>query len=150
MKFQIPNKKEKRRLDMTPLIDCVFQLLLFFLVASHFEEQARMTNEGELEAALPEAAAAMPMTMKPQEMIVNINAQGQYFVGGNLETEPALAQRFQRAQLNNPGNHSVVIRGDEAADWKYIARVMSLCNQANIRDYRVAVVNAGEISGDIP
>ena len=31
MKFQIPNKSEdKRKLDMTPLIDCVFQLLLFF------------------------------------------------------------------------------------------------------------------------
>ena len=140
MKFQIPNKHDKRKLDMTPLIDCVFQLLLFFLVASHFEEQARMTNEGELEAALPEAAAAMPMTMKPQELIVNINAQGQYYVGGNLEAEPALARRLQQSQLNNPGNQSVVIRGDEAADWKYIARVMSLCNQANIRDYRVAVV----------
>ena len=149
MKFQIPNKSEvKRKLDMTPLIDCVFQLLLFFLVASHFEEQARMTNEGELEAALPEAAAAMPMTMKPQELIVNINAAGQFYIGGNLETEPALAQRLQQAQLNNPGNQSVVIRGDEAADWKYIARVMSLCNQANIRDYRVAVVKENEVSGD--
>lgn len=141
MKFQIPNKADKRKLDMTPLIDCVFQLLLFFLVASHFEEQARMTNEGELEAALPEATAAMPMTMKPQELIVNINALGQFYIGGNLETEPALAQRLQQAQLNNPGNQSVVIRGDESADWKYIARVMSLCNQARIRDYRVAVVN---------
>ena len=149
MKFQIPDKsKDKRKLDMTPLIDCVFQLLLFFLVASHFEEQARMTNEGELEAALPEAAAAMPMTMKPQELIVNINAVGQFYVAGNLETEPALAQRLQQAQLNNPGNQSVVIRGDETADWKYIARVMSLCNQANIRDYRVAVVKENEVSGD--
>ena len=149
MRFQIPNKSEdKRKLDMTPLIDCVFQLLLFFLVASHFEEQARMTNEGELEAALPEAAAAMPMTMKPQELIVNINAAGQFYIGGNLETEPALAQRLQQSQLNNPGNQSVVIRGDEAADWKYIARVMSLCNQANIRDYRVAVVKENEVSRD--
>ena len=149
MRFQIPNKSEdKRKLDMTPLIDCVFQLLLFFLVASHFEEQARMTNEGELEAALPDAAAGMPMTMKPQELIVNINAAGQFYIGGNLETEPALAQRLQEAQLNNPGNQSVVIRGDEAADWKYIARVMSLCNQANIRDYRVAVVKENEVSGD--
>ena len=88
------------------------------------------------------------MTMKPQELIVNINAAGQFYIGGNLETEPALAQRLQQAQLNNPGNQSIVIRGDEAADWKYIARVMSLCNQANIRDYRVAVVKENEVSGD--
>jgi len=148
MKFQIPQKNDRRKLDMTPLIDCVFQLLLFFLVASHFEEQARMTNEGELEAALPEAAAAMPMTMKPQEFIVNINALGQFYVGGNLHTEPVLAQRLRQARLNNPGNQSVVIRGDESADWKYIARVMSLCNQAEIRDYRVAVVNEGTANGE--
>ena len=37
-------------------------------------------------------------------------------------------------------NQTVVIRGDEKANWKYIARVMSLCNQAKIKDYRVAVV----------
>jgi hypothetical protein len=42
-----------------------------------------------------------------------------------------------------------VIRGDETADWKYIARVMSLCNQAQINDYRVAVVPEDEAaSGD--
>jgi biopolymer transport protein ExbD len=76
MQFQRQNTDEKRRLDMTPMIDCVFQLLLFFLVASHFEEQARMTGEGELDANLPEAAAAMPMVMRPRELIVNIDSQG--------------------------------------------------------------------------
>ncbi|MFP6766207.1 MAG: biopolymer transporter ExbD, partial [Planctomycetaceae bacterium] len=95
-----------------------------------------------------EAAAAMPMTMKPQEFIVNINALGQFYVGGNLQTEPILAQQLRQARLNNPGNQSVVIRGDQSADWKYIARVMSLCNQADIRDYRVAVVNAETANGE--
>lgn len=140
MQFQLSNAGEKRRLDMTPMIDCVFQLLLFFLVASHFEEQARMTGEGELDANLPEAAAAMPMVMRPQEMIVNITGQGQFYVGGELLNESALSQRLRRAQTDNPGNQPVVIRGDEDADWKYVARVMSLCNQAQINDYRVAVI----------
>lgn len=144
MKFQIPNKHDKRKLDMTPLIDCVFQLLLFFLVASHFEEQARMTGEGELDANLPEAAAAMPMVMRPQELIVNINGQGQFFVSGELQSEPQLGNLLRRSQVDNPGSQSVVIRGDETADWKYIARVMSLCNQAQISDYRVAVVPEDE------
>lgn len=144
MQFQQQKTGEKRRLDMTPMIDCVFQLLLFFLVASHFEEQARMTGEGELDANLPEAAAAMPMVMRPQELIVNIDGQGQFFVSGELQSEPQLGFLLRRSQNDNPGNQSVVIRGDETADWKYIARVMSLCNQAQISDYRVAVVPEDE------
>lgn len=144
MQFHLKQTGEKRRLDMTPMIDCVFQLLLFFLVASHFEEQARMTGEGELDANLPEAAAAMPMVMKPRELIVNIDGQGQFFIGGERQSETQLSTLLRRSQTNNPGNQSVVIRGDETAEWKYIARVMSLCNQAEISDYRVAVVPADE------
>lgn len=144
MKFQLKSDTGKRRIDMTPMIDCVFQLLLFFLVSSHFEEQARMTGEGELNATLPEAATAMPMTMRPQEMIVNITAIGEFYVGGEVYSEQQLAARLERSRVDNPNNQSVVIRGDETVDWKYVARVMSLCNQAQIRDYRVAVVPEAE------
>ena len=84
--------------------------------------------------------AAMPMVMRPREMVVNINVDGQYYVAGELHNEVQLAERLQRAATNNPGNQPVVIRGDERSDWKYIARVMSLCNKAGIRDYRVAVI----------
>ncbi|MHC4876880.1 MAG: ExbD/TolR family protein [Planctomycetota bacterium] len=147
MRFALKDSENsRRRIDMTPMIDCVFQLLLFFLVASHFEEQARVSGEGQLDANLPEAAAAMPMTMRPRELIVNINGDGQFYVGGNALTEQQLATQLQRAQVDNPGNQTVVIRGDEAADWKYVARVMSLCNQAQIVDYRVAVVPEDEIT----
>lgn len=130
----------KRQIDMTPMIDCVFQLLLFFLVASHFDEEARIAEEGSLDANLPEAAAAMPMVMRPREMIVNINASGEFYVGGERHSEPELADRLRRAVVDNPTNQTIVIRGDEFANWKSIARVMSLCNQAQIRDYRVAVI----------
>lgn len=130
---------------MTPMIDCVFQLLLFFLVASHFEEQSRISGEGQLDANLPEAAAAMPMVMKPREVIVNINGSGEYYVEGEVHSEQQLSQRLQRANTDNPGNQSVIIRGDEGAEWKYVARVMSLCNQADIHDYRVAVVPEDEM-----
>jgi len=126
------------------MIDCVFQLLLFFLVASRFDDEARMTGEGSLESHLPEAAAAMPMVMRPKEMTVNVNAKGEYFVGGELHSEQQLADRLERGQINNPGTQTVIIRGDQKADWKSIARVMGLCNKANIKDYRVAVIDESQ------
>jgi biopolymer transport protein ExbD len=140
MKFQLKRTSGKRRVDMTPMIDCVFQLLLFFLVASNFQEQERISGEGELGANLPSVAAAMPLVMKPREMIVNVNATGTIYLDGQPYSETALSERFERAQTDNPGNQSVVIRGNEEANWKHVARVMSLCNDAGIQDYRVAVI----------
>lgn len=139
MKFEI-QQKTKRRVDMTPMIDCVFQLLLFFLVASNFQEQARISGEGELGANLPAVSSAMPMVMKPREMIVNIDKTGEFFVDGQKFSETELTTHLQQAQVNNPGNQSVVIRGSETTDWKYVARVMALCNESHISDYRVAVI----------
>lgn len=129
---------------MTPMIDCVFQLLLFFLVASNFQEQARVSGEGELGANLPAVSAAMPITMRPREMIVNIDSEGELFLDGEVHTEQQLADRFSRAQTDNPGNQSVIIRGSAGADWQHVARVMSLCNEAQIQDYRVAVIPDNE------
>jgi biopolymer transport protein ExbD len=140
MRFRFRNKStSKRSIDMTPMIDCVFQLLLFFMVASRFEEESRAAGESGLDANLPDAVSAMPMVMKPKEMVVNITESGEFYVSGDVLTEGQLAERLTQAGINNPGTQPVVIRGDERADWKYIARVMSLCNQAKIRDYRVAV-----------
>ena len=146
MRFRFKNRNTSKRLiDMTPMIDCVFQLLLFFMVASRFEDESKVSGEGSLDANLPDAVAAMPMVMKPKEMIVNVNSRGEFYVGGELHTEARLGERLQRGEINNPGNQPVVIRGDERSDWKYIARVMSLCNQAKIRDYRVAVTPPDQI-----
>ena len=110
------------------------------MVASRFEEESKISGEGSLDAHLPDAVAAMPMVMRPKEMVVNVNDRGDFYVGGEKHTEAQLGERLLRAETNNPGNQPVVIRGDERSDWKFIARVMSLCNQARIRDYRVAVV----------
>ncbi len=151
MRFQPKNRGgTKRQIDMTPMIDCVFQLLLFFMVASHFDDEERAAGEGALDANLPEAAAAMPMVMRPREMVININLRGEFYIGGEKLTEAQIAERLRRADIDNPGTQTVVIRGDEQADWKYIARVMSLCNQAKVKDYRVAVVPENETRGGEP
>ena len=149
-RFRRQRSSSKRLIDMTPMIDCVFQLLLFFMVASRFEEEAKTSGEGALDANLPDAVAAMPMVMRPKEMVVNINADGKFYVSGELYNEAQLAERLQRAGINNPGTQPVVIRGDERSDWKYVARVMSLCNQAKIRDYRVAVTPPEESAEEVP
>ena len=58
-------------LSLTPLIDVVFLLLIFFLVTSEFEEEER-----RLDIVLPSATSAVPMTSKPREVVVDIDASG--------------------------------------------------------------------------
>ncbi len=91
MRFRFKNRNASRRnIDMTPMIDCVFQLLLFFMVASRFDEESKVSGEGSLDAHLPDAVAAMPMVMRPKEMIVNVNSRGEFYVGGEIHSEAQL------------------------------------------------------------
>ena len=72
-------------INMTPMIDCVFLLLIFFLVASKFEEAER-----EMSVVLPQASEAMPLTARPKELFVNVSAEGEFVVRG---------QRLDKAEL---------------------------------------------------
>src|SRR5689334_4779319 len=98
--------------NMMPLIDVVFLLLIFFLMASRFEQQER-----ELKVALPEVAEAQPLAMTA-ELVVNITPQGNYVVAQQQYTEGQLAALLAQARRNNP-HQSVLIRGDGGAAWRH-------------------------------
>jgi len=124
-------------LSLTPLIDIVFLLLIFFLVATKFEEEER-----EMQVVLPQSAEAMPIVARPSELFVNVDQEGRFLVAGRHVDEDELLRVFQQAWADNPGRQTVVIRADERCVWKHVVAVMDLCNKANIRDYRVAAAGA--------
>jgi biopolymer transport protein ExbD len=119
-------------LNLTPIIDVVFLLLIFFLVATRFEEEER-----SLDVVLPQASEAMPLVAKPKELFVNVDDRGRYFVSGQFVTEAELEAALVQAAANNPGRQTVIIRADKRCVWQFIVTVMDLCNKAGIRDYRV-------------
>ena len=63
-------------LDLTPMIDIVFLLMIFFLVASKLEEDDRA-----IDVILPQASAAKPLTTRPREFIINIDRGGNTYAG---------------------------------------------------------------------
>jgi biopolymer transport protein ExbD len=119
-------------INMTPMIDCVFLLLIFFLVATRFEELER-----EMPIVLPQASEAMPLTSKPKELFVNVDRQGKFIVRGEHLTSTELLAAMRQAAANNPGRQTVIIRADKRCVWEHVVEVMNLCNKAQIRDYRV-------------
>jgi biopolymer transport protein ExbD len=118
--------------NLTPMIDVVFQLLLFFLVASKFAE-----DERELNIVLPHASEARPLSTKPDLLFVNVDAQGRYFVGQEELNAAGLEAKLKQVSANNPGQQTVEIRADRQCRWESVVEVMNLCNKAGIRDYRV-------------
>jgi len=119
-------------LGMTPLIDIVFLLLIFFLVATRFAEEDR-----ELDVVLPTASEAQPLVVQPQQIFVNIDQDGSYFLGGKHLSADQLETALRELVANNPANSSVKIRADHRSHCQMLITVMNLCNQVGILDYSV-------------
>jgi len=136
MALQLNKGRALGLLDLTPMIDMVFNLLIFFMVVSQFASEER-----DLKVLLPDGAEAMPLTAKPKEIFINIDERGRYFVRSQQVTSDELADILTQAALNNPASQTVVIRGDKRCAWDYVATAMRLCNQAGIHDYSASLAD---------
>jgi biopolymer transport protein ExbD len=121
-------------LSITPLIDVVFLLLIFFLVSSRFAEEER-----ELDLNLPSITEALPATLQPEELVVNIDKDGRYYIAGAFRQPEQVEQILRRAQANNPLTQAVVIRADRTADWEPVAIAIGLCKKAGINEFTATI-----------
>lgn len=117
-------------LSITPLIDVVFLLLIFFLVSSRFSEEER-----ELDLNLPSVTEALPSSMQPDELVINIDREGRFFIEGSFHQVEQVEQILRRAQVNNPLTQTVVIRGDKEANWEQVAIAIGLCKKVGINEF---------------
>ncbi|MGV3485137.1 MAG: ExbD/TolR family protein [Planctomycetaceae bacterium] len=124
-------------LSLTPLIDVVFLLLIFFLVTSEFEDEER-----RLSIVLPTASSATPMTRKPREIVIDVDSQGQVFLRGQATELAELERLLTAAVADNPTNQSVIIRADGATTFQPVVSVMDICNRTGISDYSVTTREA--------
>jgi biopolymer transport protein ExbD len=118
-------------IDMTPMIDVVFQLMIFFLVATRLDEAER-----EFPVALPTASEAKPFTSRPTELFVNIERTGRYFVQGRFLTLEELEGFLRQSAANNP-TQTVRIRADQESQTRFLVAAINATVKAGIRDYRI-------------
>ncbi|MHB8973498.1 MAG: ExbD/TolR family protein [Pirellulaceae bacterium] len=123
-------------LSLTPLIDVVFLLNIFFLVAAQLAEE-----DYELDVLLPAAREAQPLTVEPKELFINIDQHGEYFVHGRNMTRPEVEEVLRQAVANNPVNQSVVIRADRRVLFDSVVAIMNLCNRTGAKNYSVTTLS---------
>lgn len=122
MAIQLKQGRVLGALSLTPLIDVVFLLLIFFLVASRLSQEDR-----QLDIALPSAANAVPMTVMPQELVVNVDVQGRLYIDGVGIELPQFEAMIRQRVVDNPIGQSVVIRADRRVQFQAPIDVMDIC-----------------------
>ncbi|UCC29930.1 MAG: biopolymer transporter ExbD [Phycisphaerales bacterium] len=128
MIIQANQQKAGISIEMTPMIDMVFLLLIFFLVATTFHQ-----TEREMQIALPVASSSAPISAILQELIVNVDVEGRIIVGGRRIDPDRLQSMVSEAVAVNP-QQKVTVRGDRRTAYANIVTVLDICKGAGIQE----------------
>ena len=128
--MKIPVRSQKIGLNLTPLIDIVFLLLVFFLLTTHFME------EDSIGVRLPTATSATPS--KQHEIVLSITRDERYFLAGKQIPFSKLEQQL-RSRLD--ADSTVIIRGDRDVPLQTAVSVMEQAKKAGAARIVIATLN---------
>ena len=115
---------------MTPLIDIVFLLIIFFLVSTTFLEEER-----DIQIVLPQAATGEARVAVAQPVTLNIRKDGQILWGSEALTPEQLEaglRAWLKADERN-ANVPVVLRGHRLSSLQDSVSVIEICRRAGVR-----------------
>lgn len=136
MKFKSSTDDDELQINLTPLIDIVFLLLIFFMVSTTF------TKESQLKIQLPEAKGEEVSPEKVPQLVIEISALGVYAVKGPddtavrqvLNTSAEALQRVIRNAAENQDREKVVVivRADKQTPHEAVIRALSVAGQLGL------------------
>ena len=120
---------------MTPMIDVVFLLIIFFLVSSHLARQ-----ESSMELELPSAMAGQEdFDQTTTRITINVKRDGSLWLGGQPIEAQQLATRFAELRAEQGDGVEVRIRGSREAAYSTVEPIMLACTKASIWNVKYAV-----------
>jgi len=119
---------EDPALNLTPMIDVVFLLIIFFLVGARFTEDA---EDQQFDVTLPEAAPLRTLSREPDPMVVTVRQDGGISINGQTHSSEQL-QTILAESKTAWDQQAVVIRGDGDGAYQGVINVMSLCHRVGI------------------
>lgn len=125
------------QLNLTPMIDVVFLLVIFFMTATQFAEVERA-----VELQLPEVGADGSSVAAVEEpRIVGVSAEGVITLDDQPRTPEELTADLNaaRAASTSPEGPQVLIHGDARCPFQQVAVALAACREARISDVGVSV-----------
>ena len=126
MKFQSQFGSERTGIQLAPMIDVVFLLLIFFIVLWNY---ARF--ETEIDISVPAASAGENPERTIGEIVVNVRKEGQIIIEGIEKSEAETLEIFNNIVAVYP-DQALILRGDKEASFDHIVKILNLCKKANI------------------
>ena len=128
---------EAPALNLTSMIDILFLLIIFFMVATKFDELER-----NIDVAVPQVAQADENISPAKPVVVSVGSGGGIELDGVAVTLDELVARLAAARTPS-GGPSVVIRGDAACAFQNVASALAACREAGISELGITVRIAG-------
>jgi biopolymer transport protein ExbD len=111
---------------IAPMVDILMVLLVFFIVTWNFA-----LSENELDVRVPSATKANEPQPYVGQVVVNVKANGTIVVNRQEKSAQELLDQLKKLAQLYP-DQAVIVRGDEAVDYKHIVEVLDVCRQADI------------------
>lgn len=115
-------RKADTSLNIAPLVDIIFLLLIFFVLSSHF-----VSHKG-FKVKLPKAVSAQ--TQKNEQVTVFVDKEGGIYLN-DLEIKIDQLKSLIRSELNKTNSKTVVIKADEDVPLGLAVKVMDVAKEAN-------------------
>lgn len=134
-------RAERRRLrpgiNLTPMLDILFNLLFFLMLISRLREAPV-----DMRVRLPEASAASARAEEDRPLAITLDAGGGVFFDNRVVADSEL--ELELAVRARDGLNEVLIRGDRRVDYGRVVAVMDLCKRAGIRSVLLDLERAAE------
>ena len=131
-----PQRQDEPEVSLTPLIDVVFLLLIFFMVSTTFRK------ESELEIVLPQASQE-PVAQQGEQIIIAIDAQGRYAVNDQLlpdQQRQALINALEQA-AGSRRQLPIVIRADGQTAHQSVVTALDVTGQLGFKRIGIVTLN---------
>ena len=123
---------DEPEINMTPMIDCVFLLLIFFMIGTQF-----IDRENQFDIKLPTASVVAPLTKAPDEIVINVQADGTVSVLQQKYSLTELEEMLKAAKANY-SDQAVIVRGSGPDPYQLVVDVLDVCEKVQISQVSLA------------
>jgi biopolymer transport protein ExbD len=130
------HQDEQLNLNLTPMVDVVFQLIIFFVVATKFN-----SFEQTIRLEVPKVSQHGAATPTAGKQVVNVYQDGRIALESQLVTMEELVDQLRRARSHDQ-DLGILIRGDAGVAYQRVAEVLAACRRAGIARLGISVRTA--------
>jgi biopolymer transport protein ExbD len=120
--------------NMNPMLDIVFNLIIFFMVAARFSE----LEERNIDVQVPQVKTSAQLSEVPKKRTINVLKDGQITLDARPVTLPQLTVELTESRRQRP-DMSVIVRGDAQGTFQNVASVLTACREAGVNDMGISV-----------